>query len=97
MAAAVFFAAFRSNISGVPSLPHTGTLPMEQWEQYEVWSQNGKQWEMLAFFQDFEVASAVARNRSSNMRLVHSVYQDGAMVEQQILAELGTTRSRILK
>jgi hypothetical protein len=70
---------------------------MEQWEQFEVWSQNGTQWEMLAFFQDFEVASAVARNRSSNMRLIHAVYQDGAMIEQQILAELGTTRPRILK
>ncbi len=52
---------------------------------------------MLAFFQDFEVASAVARNRSSKMRLIHTVYQDGAMIEQQILAELGTTRPRILK
>jgi len=70
---------------------------MEQWEQFEVWSQNGTQWEMLAFFQDFEVASAVARNRSSNMRLIHAVYQDGAKVQQQILAELGATRSRILK
>ncbi|MBZ5522540.1 MAG: hypothetical protein LAP21_09910 [Acidobacteriia bacterium] len=70
---------------------------MDQWEQFEIWQQNGSQWEMLAFFPDFDVASAVARNRSSRMRLVHAIYQDGVIVDQQVLAELGTTRSRILK
>ena len=70
---------------------------MEQWEQFEIWQQNGAQWEMLAFFLDFDVASAVARNRSSRMRLVHAIYQDGVVVDQQVLAELGTTRQRIVK
>jgi hypothetical protein len=70
---------------------------MEQWEQFEIWQQNGAQWEMLAFFLDFDVASAVARNRSSRMRLVHAIYQDGVVVNQQVLAELGATRQRIVK
>jgi hypothetical protein len=52
---------------------------------------------MLAFFLDFDVASAVARNRSSRMRLVHAIYQDGVVVNQQVLAELGATRQRIVK
>jgi len=50
--------------------------------------------EMLAFFQDFEVASAVARTRSSNMRLIHAVYENGVVVDQQVLAELGVTRRK---
>jgi hypothetical protein len=43
------------------------------------------------------VASAVARTRSSGMRLVHSFYQDGAVIDQQVLAELGATRTRLAK
>jgi hypothetical protein len=70
---------------------------MDQWEQFEIWQQKDSQWEMLAFFQDFDVASAVARTRSSGMRLVHSFYQDGAVIDQQVLAELGATRTRLAK
>ena len=65
---------------------------MARWEQYEIWVQNGVKWEMLASFQDFEIASAVARNRFSEMRLIHAVYQDGKLVSQDVLAELGATR-----
>ena len=68
-----------------------------EWEQFEIWRQNGNEWEMLAFFPDFEVASALARNRSSRMRLIHSIYQDGVVVEQKVLAELGVTRNKIVK
>ncbi|HWZ43924.1 MAG TPA: hypothetical protein VNW97_10620 [Candidatus Saccharimonadales bacterium] len=70
---------------------------MDQWEQYEIWQQVGSRWEMLASFPDFEVASAVARTRSSNMRLIHAVYEKGVVVDQQVLAELGATRSEIPK
>jgi hypothetical protein len=65
---------------------------MARWEQYEIWVQNGEKWEMLASFQDFEVASAVARNRSSRMRLIHASYEDGTVVTKDVLAELGATR-----
>lgn len=65
---------------------------MARWEQYEVWAQNGPKWEMIGAFDDFEVASAVARNRSSRMRLIHATYQDGKRVAEDVLAELGITR-----
>jgi len=48
---------------------------------------------MLASFHDFELASAMARTRSNKMRLVHAVYENGKMIEQDVLAELGATRS----
>jgi len=65
---------------------------MARWEQYEIWVQNGVKWEMLACFQDFDVASAVARNRSSKMKLMLVTYEDGAVVSKDVLAELGHTR-----
>jgi len=66
---------------------------MAQWEQFEVWAQNGNnRWEMVGAFNDFDLASAVARNRSSKMRLVHAVYENGKAVEKDVLAELGATR-----
>jgi len=65
---------------------------MERWEQYEVWampeSENAR-WEMVAAFQDFEVASAVARRRKRNVRLIHAVYEGNKLIEKHILADLG--------
>jgi hypothetical protein len=61
-------------------------------EQFEVWAQNGAKWEMIASFSDFEVAYAMARNRSTKMRLIHAVYANGKIIEQDVLAEVGTTR-----
>jgi hypothetical protein len=66
---------------------------MARWEQYEIWVQNGEKWEMLASFLDFEVASAVARNRSSKMKLMLATYEDGVIVSKDAIAELGTTRA----
>jgi Cys-tRNA synthase (O-phospho-L-seryl-tRNA:Cys-tRNA synthase) len=66
---------------------------MARWEQYEIWVQNGEKWEMLASFLDFEVASAVARNRSSKMKVMLATYEDGAVVSKDVIAELGTTRA----
>ncbi|HEV2963741.1 MAG TPA: hypothetical protein VG649_18080 [Candidatus Angelobacter sp.] len=65
---------------------------MARWEQYEIWVQNGVKWEMLASFPDFEVASAVARNRSSKMRLMLVTYEDSTVVSKDVIAELGSTR-----
>ncbi len=53
-------------------------------------------WEMVASFQDLEFASAVAKNRSNllarNIRLVKAIYEDGKLVQQDIIAEVGSTR-----
>jgi hypothetical protein len=65
---------------------------MTRWEQYEVWVENSDKWEMLASFGDFEVASAMARSRSSRMRLVHAIYEEGKLISQDVLAEVGITR-----
>ena len=67
---------------------------MARWEQFEVWTQNGSnRWEMIAAFSDFEIASAVARNRSSKMRLIHAIYESGKVLERDVLAEVGATRT----
>ncbi|HEV3036754.1 MAG TPA: hypothetical protein VHA33_03110 [Candidatus Angelobacter sp.] len=66
---------------------------MARWEQYEIWVQNGAKWEMLACFQDFDVASAVARNRSRKMKLMLVTYEDGVAVNKDVIAELGDTRN----
>lgn len=66
---------------------------MARWEQYEIWVQSGERWEMLASFLDFEVASAVARNRSSKMKLMLATYEDNTVVTKDVIAELGATRT----
>ena len=67
---------------------------MARWEQFEVWALKGEKWEFLASFLNFEVANALARNRPSRVRLIHAVYEDGKVVEQEILAEVGATRNQ---
>lgn len=61
-------------------------------EQYEVWKQTGEQWELVAWFRDFDVASAVAGNYSYRMRLVHAVFENGERTHEDVLAEVGATR-----
>ena len=61
-------------------------------EQYEVWVENDDKWELIGWFLDFEVASAVFRNRTYRQRLIHAIYQDGRLEHQDILAEVGRTR-----
>jgi len=65
---------------------------MARWEQYEIWVQNGVKWEMLACFPDFELASVVARGRTSKMKLMLVTYEDGTSVSKDVIAELGSTR-----
>ncbi len=67
---------------------------MSRFEQYEIWALNGDRWEMIASFRDLDVASAVARNRSNRVRLMHVVYEDGKPVQEDILAEVGATREQ---
>lgn len=67
---------------------------MDRWEQYEIWApiSGSSRWEFIAAFHDFDVASAVARRRSRNVRLIHAVYTDGKLTEQHVLVDLGTPR-----
>ena len=65
---------------------------MARLEQFEIWVLDHGKWQMIASFREFDIASAMARTRSSRMRLIRSVYENGQPVEQQVLAELGATR-----
>ena len=63
-----------------------------RFEQYEIWVLNGERWEMVSWFRDFEVASAVARGRSRRVRLIHAVYKGSKRLQEEIIAEVGDTR-----
>jgi hypothetical protein len=63
-----------------------------QLEQFEVWASTKGQWGLVAAFLDIDVASAVFKNRTYRQRLIHAVYEDGKLVKQDILAEVGGTR-----
>ena len=65
-----------------------------RFEQYEIWVLNGERWEMLSWFRDLEVASAVARGRSRRVRLIHAVYEGSKRVQEEIIAEVGDTREK---
>lgn len=67
---------------------------MERWEQYEVWKlmPGNSRWEFVAAFRDFDVASAVARQREYGLRLVRAVYEGNKLAEHHVLAEIGRTR-----
>ncbi len=63
-----------------------------QFEHYEIWVLRGKRWEMSSSYADFEVASAVAYSYNNRVRLIHAVYENGACVKHDILAEVGMPR-----
>jgi hypothetical protein len=67
---------------------------MERWEQFEIWapSSGSSQWQLVAAFHDFDVASAVAKGRENNVRLIRAVYVDGKVAEQHVLLDRGKTR-----
>lgn len=65
---------------------------MARFEQYEVWASTKGQWGLVAAFPDVDVASAVFKNRTYRQRLVHAVYEDGKLVQQDVIAEVGGTR-----
>ncbi len=67
---------------------------MARLEQYEIWTQAGDKWEFSSAFRDFDVASAVARSRSTRLRLLHVVYEGGQVVDKQVFAEIGATREK---
>ncbi len=67
---------------------------MAHWDQYEIWEQRGEKWEMTSSFRDFDVASAVARNKNARVRLIHATYEDSKKIGEDILAEVGTPREQ---
>ena len=65
---------------------------MAHLEQFEVLQLHEEKWELVAAFQDLELATEVARNRRSNVRVVRAGYEDGKRVSEEILLDLGSTR-----
>jgi hypothetical protein len=61
-------------------------------EQFEVLQLHENKWELVAAFQDLDLATEVARNRRSNVRLVRAVYEDGKRTSEEVLLDLGSTR-----
>ncbi len=65
---------------------------MASHEQFEVLQFQSEKWELVAAFPDLDVATEVARNRRSNVRVVRARYMDGKRVSEEILLDLGSTR-----
>jgi hypothetical protein len=67
---------------------------MERWEQFEIWAPGSGQskWQLVAAFRDFDIASAVAKSRGSDVRLIQATYTDGKLTGQQVILDLGKTR-----
>jgi hypothetical protein len=63
-------------------------------EQYEIWVDHHGKWEMVAGFASLDVASAVFANRTYRQRLMRAIYEDGKLVQQEVLAEVGRTREQ---
>ena len=59
---------------------------------YEIQVLRGERWEMVASFADFDVASAVFRNRTYRQRLLLTTYEPGKAPKQDVIAEVGKTR-----
>ena len=64
-------------------------------EQYEIWVENQGKWERVAFFRDFDIASALFSNRTYRQKLVHATYdENGRKLAEETLAEIGRTREQ---
>jgi hypothetical protein len=63
-----------------------------RFQQYEVWQMNEGRWEFVSSFADFDIAYAITKIRKSRVRLLKVTYENGAAVEQEVIAEVGTTR-----
>lgn len=62
-------------------------------EQFEIWVENHGRWDRVAFFRNFDVASAVFANRTYRQKLLHVTYdENGKKLAEETLAEIGRTR-----
>jgi hypothetical protein len=65
---------------------------MDRYEQFEIWAQSGlSKWEMLASFADLSLASAIAQNREGRTRLICVTCEQGRMISQNLVEEMGFT------
>ena len=67
---------------------------MAGFQQFEIWQMKEQQWEFVASFPDQETAYELARNRKQRVRLLKVRYENGAAVEQEVIAEVGATRNQ---
>jgi len=65
---------------------------MARWEQYEIWISVNDKWQLAAAFAELDLAKSIAGNYTSNMRLVHAVYEGDKCVQKDALMDLGATR-----
>jgi hypothetical protein len=63
-----------------------------RWDHFEVWADKAGKWELVGAFLELDVASAVARNYRYRIKIIHAFFEDGKRVEEQTLAQLGSTR-----
>jgi hypothetical protein len=62
---------------------------MDHFSQYQILVPSGERWTMIASFQDFNVAYAVARGHGGYVRLMRVTYEGGQPMEQELVAEVG--------
>ena len=67
---------------------------MARFQQFEVWQMSHGRWEFVASFLEFDVAYAIAKNRNERVRLLKVTYENGAPIEQEMIAEVGATREQ---
>jgi hypothetical protein len=68
-------------------------LDVARFQQFEVWQLNEGRWQFVSSFPEFDVAYSIAKNRKHRVRLLKVTYENGAVLEQEVIAEVGTTRS----
>ena len=55
----------------------------------EIWISVNDKWQLAAAFAELDLASAMAKNYTGNMRLIHAVYEGDLAVHKDVLVELG--------
>ena len=65
---------------------------MARWEQFEIWLFVNDKWQMAAAFTELDLATAMSKNYTGNMRLIHAVYEGNLCVQKDVLMDLGATR-----
>ena len=65
---------------------------MARWEQFEIWISVNDKWQLAAAFAELDLATAMAKNYSGNMRLIHAVYEGDKCVQKDTLMDFGATR-----
>ena len=67
---------------------------MARFEQFEIWEHKEGRWDLVASFRDFDLAQAMSRNPSHRVRMMRAVYENGKLVEEEVLSEIGATRDQ---